>query len=405
MPTPQPDETRDDFVSRCIPIVIEDGTAEDGSQANAICNSMWEDAHKNMDDIKAVTKSEQDGNHPASHYLVVEDPKKPSTWHLRVKDASGNADHRLMGAAWAALHGGYRGNKYEGPGKQEAITKLIALYKREKMEVPSSKELSMDTLIAWGGPVKALGGGKIGGYLIRFSTDKDPDLEQEFFTKETDYGDADSAPVYYQHGMDAKIGKRRLGKAKHKMDEFGIWAEAQLSLRDEYEKFIYRMAEEGKMGWSSGTAGHLIERESYGKATWIKSWPLGLDDTLTPVPAEPRNTAMPLKSWQPEEWEDSDLPGLTLADRMSNSTEELKSLFSDLRGLIDGIDKPLSETKRKELTDLLGMFPELDAVRSDIQNVLNTAPTAQRLVDQKLIRHQLAEAQKRIERRTFITGE
>src|SRR5262245_45405506 len=39
--------------------------------------------------MAAVTKSEADGNHPASHYLVVEDASKPSTWHLRVKDASG----------------------------------------------------------------------------------------------------------------------------------------------------------------------------------------------------------------------------------------------------------------------------------------------------------------------------
>jgi hypothetical protein len=42
MPTPRSDETEEEFVERCIPIVIEDGTAEDGSQANAICHSMWD---------------------------------------------------------------------------------------------------------------------------------------------------------------------------------------------------------------------------------------------------------------------------------------------------------------------------------------------------------------------------
>lgn len=41
MPTPNPGESRDDFVSRCIPIVIEEGTPED--QAQAICFSMYED--------------------------------------------------------------------------------------------------------------------------------------------------------------------------------------------------------------------------------------------------------------------------------------------------------------------------------------------------------------------------
>jgi hypothetical protein len=42
-----------------------------------------------------------------------------------------------MGAAWAALHGGYRGNKYQGPNKSAAIAKLTALYKSEGMDVPN----------------------------------------------------------------------------------------------------------------------------------------------------------------------------------------------------------------------------------------------------------------------------
>jgi HK97 family phage prohead protease len=85
---------------------------------------------------KAVMKTEGDGQHPASHYLVVEDAEKPSTWHLRVRDADGSVSHRLMGAAWAALHGGYRGNRYQGPGKAEALAKLKRLYEREGMDTP-----------------------------------------------------------------------------------------------------------------------------------------------------------------------------------------------------------------------------------------------------------------------------
>lgn len=101
---------------------------------------------KNAESEKAVTKSEADGDHPASHYLVVEDSQMPTTWHLRVRNAAGDIDHRLMGAAWAALHGGYRGNTYEGPGKQEAISKLTALYKREGLDTPGeSKGLETET--------------------------------------------------------------------------------------------------------------------------------------------------------------------------------------------------------------------------------------------------------------------
>lgn len=75
----------------------------------------------------------------AGDFLVIGDPEKVSTWSLPVK-RNGKPDHRLMGAAWAALHGGYRGNRYEGPGREEAIAKLRKLYQAEGMDVPGTKE-------------------------------------------------------------------------------------------------------------------------------------------------------------------------------------------------------------------------------------------------------------------------
>src|ERR1700751_1297805 len=70
----------------------------------------------------------------AVKYLV------PDGKHLPYTDESGKPDHRLMGAAWAALHGGYRGNKYEGPGKDAAISKLRGIYKSEGMTPPGEGE-------------------------------------------------------------------------------------------------------------------------------------------------------------------------------------------------------------------------------------------------------------------------
>jgi hypothetical protein len=49
-----------------------------------------------------------------------------------------NSTITRMGAAWAALHEGHRGNKYDGPGKSEAIAKLKKLYEREVMKLPSA---------------------------------------------------------------------------------------------------------------------------------------------------------------------------------------------------------------------------------------------------------------------------
>lgn len=92
---------------------------------------------------EAKTKTVGDKNLPSNAFLVVPDEEKPSTWSLPVYDENGDPDHALMGAAWAALHKGYRGNKYEGEGKADAIKKLKALYKKEKMVTPSESEEAM----------------------------------------------------------------------------------------------------------------------------------------------------------------------------------------------------------------------------------------------------------------------
>ena len=152
-----------------------------------------------------------------------------------------------------------------------------------------------DTLIAFGSELKALGEGKVGGYLIRFSTADDPDLTNDFFTKDTDLHFPPEMPVLYNHGLDKTIKKRVIGKAVVNIDEVGAWAEAQLNMRDEYEKEIYKLVEAGKLGYSSGALSHLVEREPAGKAAFIKSWFVG-EVSLTPTPAEPRNSVVSLKS-------------------------------------------------------------------------------------------------------------
>ena len=155
----------------------------------------------------------------------------------------------------------------------------------------------MEDLIYFGGEVKAVGGGKVAGYLVRFGTQKETDLEGDYFTAETDFGfvTENKTPVFYQHGYDSQLKGRSLGSGSARFDDIGLWFEAQLEMRDEYEKAIYELVEQGKLGWSSGAAGHLVTREQTGKAWHIKSW-LVAEASLTPTPAEPRNHVMPVKS-------------------------------------------------------------------------------------------------------------
>lgn len=77
-------------------------------------------------------------SYPAGDFLVVENPDKPSTWHLQVR-RNGRPVPRLMGAAHAALTVGYRGNRYQGPNKQAALAQLRRLYQQEQHPWPTRK--------------------------------------------------------------------------------------------------------------------------------------------------------------------------------------------------------------------------------------------------------------------------
>ncbi len=82
-------------------------------------------------------------------FLVVENPEQTTTFHLQVM-TDGKPDHRLMGAAHAALMSpnGYRGQKYAGPDKAKAIQKLKALYKKEDMPWPSAEKAAENEPLA-----------------------------------------------------------------------------------------------------------------------------------------------------------------------------------------------------------------------------------------------------------------
>ena len=167
----------------------------------------------------------------------------------------------------------------------------------EMPEITTMPMMSLENVgtTYYGDAVKALGDGKIGGYLVRYGSSKDLDLTEQYFDRSTNYGSIEIIPVFYQHGLDAIIGKRQIGKGQYKSDDVGLWIEAQLNMRDEYEKAIYGLVEAGKLGWSSGTASHLMEFEQKDGAEWIKTWII-VEASLTPAPAEPRNSAIPIKS-------------------------------------------------------------------------------------------------------------
>ena len=160
----------------------------------------------------------------------------------------------------------------------------------------------MDVLTSSVDGIKSDRLGYVKGYLVRFGDTKTADLEGDYFTKATDYGfpmtEGKRVPlnVYYHHGMDAQVGKKSIGTGFIKMDDTGLWYEAQLDLADEYGSMIAKLCKQGKMGFSSGAAAHLVERKSMGGAAEITRWPIA-EASITPTPAEYRNSVKSLEEY------------------------------------------------------------------------------------------------------------
>ena len=183
----------------------------------------------------------------------------------------------------------------------------------------------MDLLTVYSDAIKSDRLGSVKGYLVRFGSPDTTDLEGDYFTKSTDFGfpikAGERVPlnVYYHHGMDAVVGKKSIGTGYVKMDETGLWYEAQLDMADEYGSMIAKLCKQGKMGYSSGAAGHMVERKSVGKASEITRWCIA-EASITPTPAEYRNSVKSLEdmySMEPMEEEE-----MVMAPMPEQSPEE-----------------------------------------------------------------------------------
>lgn len=138
--------------------------------------------------------------------------------------------------------------------------------------------------------VKALdsGEGLVGGYLVKFGGDGDMSNWRDVFDAKTDFGRHTKTDVWVHHRMLPGVGKRRLNnQAEIGVDDEGVFIKHLLDLRSQYERKLYEQAvKPGKMGWSSGTAPHLVERKAMGDGRHaVTQWILGLDASYTPIPA------------------------------------------------------------------------------------------------------------------------
>ena len=143
--------------------------------------------------------------------------------------------------------------------------------------------------------VKALGNGRVGGYLVMYGSPAQKDLQGEYFTPETELGLNwyTKRPALYHHGLDGTLEAETIGEIDTLTpDDIGVWAEAQLDMRKKYVQAVYALVEKGALGWSSGSIPHLVKIAAGGR---IEEWPI-VEGSLTPTPAEPRIVVSTLKA-------------------------------------------------------------------------------------------------------------
>jgi hypothetical protein len=213
------------------------------------------------------------------------------------------------------------------------------------MDKKNNEVLNTDeVLIMQGGAIKARGResksdgrtvGKVGGVLCRFTNADSTDWYGDFFDESTDFRFIEGMPcaVYFDHGCNGLIGVKVFGVGKLTKGAEGIEiTDVELDLSDPDSLALYERVEKDELGWSSGTAGHLVKRTQvktyalHGESAYrIDHWPLGLDASLTPYPAEDRNRATTIKSIKSRSVKSEEKPLVEDKPEVDNS-EELKSI-------------------------------------------------------------------------------
>lgn len=276
------------------------------------------EAGEDPDDAMPGQKAMTEGSDSQGGFLVKEDD---GTTHLPTT-RGGKLDHGMMGAAWAALHGGYRGSKYEGPNKQSAIDKLTALYKKEGMDTPGSKSFVVptylksihvphaeqffkDVLAA-----KFIGKNEIEHAVFVWGDPNNVDVESDFFTSAksalgaTDFWDAHIGiprSLTWNHAQDKQWlkGSQIIGDTLGYRDtDVARFAQSVLSRAHEYRKAIDELIGERILGTSSDSAPQYVDRvRQKNGSNWVRTWPW-FASALTDVPCEYRTIDIGSPYWK-----------------------------------------------------------------------------------------------------------
>jgi HK97 family phage major capsid protein len=126
---------------------------------------------------------------------------------------------------------------------------------------------------------------RIGGWGVVFGGS---DLVGDTFTPTTDFKQEwyTHPPVLYDHTLN--LPQNELGVVvKMEQHDYGLWIEAELDRAKEYTEAVLQLIEQGALGFSTGSASHLVRM----KGNMIEQWPI-LEVSLTTTPCEPRTVGV-----------------------------------------------------------------------------------------------------------------
>ena len=233
-----------------------------------------------------------------------------------------------------------------------------------------------DTLSMYGGECKAIAPSRVGGFLVRFGSPADADVQGDFFTNQTYYGQAVKGhlDVVYHHGLGRvddianRLGNEIIGNGTIQVQDGGLWFEAELDMSKPDVKAVYAKASQGLLGWSSGSTERLVKREAVKAGiTRIDRWPL-IEASLSPKPVDPRNRAVALKALLTDEETPVAGPLLDRADTLVADVEAVVGLMRKASDQRTAQGRYLSAAKReavKALRDVLAELYDTSAPRPD----------------------------------------
>lgn len=142
--------------------------------------------------------------------------------------------------------------------------------------------------------VKFIGENRIGNYAVLWGNENKRDLYRQWFTPDTRdltaiFDATGKLPLLYDHAMNGSVKTAVVGVVDTlKMDDTGLWYEAELRRATDYDEAIRKLIRDGKLKTSSQT---LASAMSVSKSGHIEQWVIA-EISLTPTPAEPRMAAV-----------------------------------------------------------------------------------------------------------------